>query len=573
MLNLTIRLRLIATMSFMGILLIIIGIMGIAGGQASNNVVKDIFTNQLPSTIAIGDSRAHTLRARVVIDRAVAHPELADVADIVKRAEKFADESEKAWKRYLALPSDSDEKKISDEVGIKRAAYLNDGFLPLLAAIKAGDKDAADNINMTKLPKLFSAYYDKTDELVAYQSKSTEGMFNASQDKFSTFRWTAILMIVVGIIAVSVSAFFLLGAIAGPLKKMLEHFDEISAGDLTKPVVATSRDEMGQLLSGLEKMRVSLVDTVAKVRHGSSSIATATDEIAKGNLDLSGRTEQQAASLEETASSMEQLTSTVKQNADNAKQANTLSITASEVATRGGAVVGDVVHTMNSIKDSSKKIVDIISVIDGIAFQTNILALNAAVEAARAGEQGRGFAVVASEVRNLAHRSASAAKEIKELIGDSVEKVEAGSKLVDDAGRTMHEIVNSIQSVADIMGEITAASAEQSAGLDQINTAVVKMDEATQQNAALVEEAAAAAGSTQDQAKRLLDAVSVFKIDERSQQFVASVTAVPPVRTAPAKPVGTRPASTSNVKAINRPKPVKAKESMAPAGQDDWEEF
>ncbi|MES2071133.1 MAG: methyl-accepting chemotaxis protein [Pseudomonadota bacterium] len=581
MLNLTIRLRLVATMAFMGMLLIVIGVMGILGGQASNNVVKDIFTNQLPSTIAIGDSRSHTLRARVVIDRAVMHPELPDVGDVVKRAEKFVGESEKAWKRYLELPADGDEKKLSDEVGAKRAAYLNEGFLPLLAAVKAGDKDAADTINMTKLPKLFSAYYDKSDELVAYQSKSTEALYTASQQKFASFRWIAILTIVGGLIAVSVSAFFLLRAIAQPLHKMMEHFDEISAGDLTKPVVATSRDEMGQLLLGLEKMRASLVETVSRVRHGSSSIATATDEIARGNLDLSSRTEQQAASLEETASSMEQLTSTVKQNADNARQANTLSITASEVATRGGTVVGNVVHTMNSIKDSSKKIVDIISVIDGIAFQTNILALNAAVEAARAGEQGRGFAVVASEVRNLAQRSASAAKEIKELIGDSVEKVDAGSKLVDDAGRTMNEIVHSIQSVADIMGEITAASAEQSAGLDQINIAVVKMDEATQQNAALVEQAAAAAGSTQDQARRLLDAVSVFKIDERSQQFVAAVTAVPQSRQPVRQPVAraalatpARSASPPNVKSIHRPKPAgEGKKTGAPAGQDEWEEF
>ncbi|WP_394777619.1 methyl-accepting chemotaxis protein [Undibacterium sp.] len=580
MLNLTIRLRLVATMAFMGILLVIIGTMGVVGGQASNNVVRDIFTNQLPSTIAIGDSRAHTLRARVVVDRAVMHPELPDAPDIVKRAEKFVGESDKAWKRYLELPADAEEKKISDEVSARRSAYMNDGFLPLLAAVKAGDKDAADTINMTKLPKLFAAYYDKTDELVAYQTKSTEALSVATQDKFATFRMVAILAIIGGLLAVSVSGFFLLRAIAHPLRKMMEHFDEISAGDLTRQVVPVSRDEMGKLMLSLETMRASLVETVSKVRHGSSSIATATDEIARGNMDLSGRTEQQAASLEETASSMEELTSTVKQNADNAKQANTLSITASEVATRGGAMVGNVVDTMNSIKDSSKKIVDIISVIDGIAFQTNILALNAAVEAARAGEQGRGFAVVASEVRNLAQRSATAAKEIKELIGDSVEKVEAGSRLVNDTGRTMHEIVNSIQSVADIMGEITAASAEQSAGLDQINTAVVRMDEATQQNAALVEQAAAAAGSTQDQAKRLLDAVSVFKIDERSQQFVAGVTAVAatPVHKPATRParVPVRPAAkptVSNVRSIKEAKSTPAREAMAPAGQDDWEEF
>jgi methyl-accepting chemotaxis protein len=343
---------------------------------------------------------------------------------------------------------------------------------------------------------------------------------------------------------------------------------------------------MGQLLAGLEKMRLSLVETVARVRRGSSSIASATDEIARGNLNLSSRTEEQAASLQETASSMEQLTSTVKQNADNARQANTLSITASAVASRGGAVVGDVVQTMESIMESSRKIVDIIAVIDGIAFQTNILALNAAVEAARAGEQGRGFAVVASEVRNLAQRAAGAAKEIKALIHDSVEKVEAGSKLVNDAGSTMEEIVRSIQSVADIMGEITAASAEQSAGIDQINTAVGKMDRVTQENAALVEEAAAAAGSTQDQAHQLMQAVSVFKIDERTAQVAneAQYAAQPAravIQKAATKATASvrKPAQPARLKSISA-QPARASAPAAKTAaqaqavaEEGWEEF
>jgi methyl-accepting chemotaxis protein len=266
------------------------------------------------------------------------------------------------------------------------------------------------------------------------------------------------------------------------------------------------------LLQALKDMNESLVRIVGEVRAGTDTIGTASGQIATGNLDLSSRTEAQAGSLEQTAGSMEELTSTVKQNADNARQANQLVVSASDVAVKGGAVVGQVVHTMGSIKESSRKIVDIIGVIDGIAFQTNILALNAAVEAARAGEQGRGFAVVATEVRNLAQRSAAAAKEIKALIGDSVEKVDAGSKLVDDAGATMNEIVTSVKRVADIMSEITAASQEQSTGIEQVNQAIAQMDEATQQNAALVEEAAAAAMSMQDQAGNLSMVVSVFKL-------------------------------------------------------------
>jgi methyl-accepting chemotaxis protein len=290
----------------------------------------------------------------------------------------------------------------------------------------------------------------------------------------------------------------------------------VAGGDLTAHIVVQSQDETGQLMQALKDMNVSLQNLVGQVRSGTDTIATASSQIAAGNQDLSSRTEEQASSLEETASSMEELTSTVKQNADNARQANTMAQTSSSIATEGGKVVSEVVGTMASINESSRKIVDIIAVIDGIAFQTNILALNAAVEAARAGEQGRGFAVVATEVRNLAQRSAAAAKDIKVLIGDSVEKVEAGSKLVDQAGRTMDDIVASITRVTDIMSEITAASSEQSAGIEQVNQAIAQMDQVTQQNAALVEEAAAAAESMQEQAASLSEVVSIFKLDTAS---------------------------------------------------------
>ncbi|MGJ7493405.1 methyl-accepting chemotaxis protein [Variovorax sp. ZT4R33] len=301
----------------------------------------------------------------------------------------------------------------------------------------------------------------------------------------------------------------------GPLTVLSAHVQRIGDGDLSQPLASPRRDEIGAITRAVEAMRDALVRVVSEVRQGTDTIATASSQIASGNQNLSSRTEEQASSLEQTAASMEELTSTVKQNADNARQANQLAASASEVAMRGGSVVAQVVDTMSAINASSKKIVDIIGVIDGIAFQTNILALNAAVEAARAGEQGRGFAVVASEVRSLAQRSAAAAKEIKVLIDDSVGKVGAGSQQVAEAGKTMEEIVASVKRVTDIMGEISSASQEQTSGIEQINQAITQMDQVTQQNAALVEEAAAAAASLQEQAGQLVQAVGVFRVDAR----------------------------------------------------------
>jgi methyl-accepting chemotaxis protein len=343
----------------------------------------------------------------------------------------------------------------------------------------------------------------------------------------------------------------------------------IAAGDLSRTVV-TRPGDTGSLLAAMETMRASLVQIVSEVRSGTDTIATAAAEISSGNLDLSSRTEQQASSLEETASSMEELTSTVRQNADNARQANVLAASASEVALQGGAVVAEVVSTMASINESSTRIVDIIGVIDGIAFQTNILALNAAVEAARAGEQGRGFAVVATEVRNLAQRSASAAKEIKELIDDSVGKVEAGGKLVDKAGHTMTEIVASITRVTDIMGEIASASHEQTMGIEQINSAITQMDEVTQQNAALVEEAAAAAGSLQDQSGVLAQLVGTFKLDQAKPRAAAAPAApAAPVR-APAAAAQKKPAAPAPRLATPA---AQAPKQPARMDADQWETF
>ncbi|HZV64124.1 MAG TPA: methyl-accepting chemotaxis protein, partial [Telluria sp.] len=346
-----------------------------------------------------------------------------------------------------------------------------------------------------------------------YQHKEID---NAGAEIENEAKRSTILLATLGGVALLLGAVFariLTRSITVPLQQAVRVAETVAAGDLKTHIEVEGRDETAQLLQALKDMNASLSGIVGEVRGGTDAISTASSEIAAGNLDLSARTEEQASSLEQTAASMEELTSTVKQNADNARQANQMAVSAASVAVKGGSVVKQVVDTMAAINGSSAKIVDIIGVIDGIAFQTNILALNAAVEAARAGEQGRGFAVVASEVRNLAQRSAAAAKEIKTLIGDSVTKVAEGSKQVAQAGATMDEIVGSVKRVTDIMAEIMAASIEQTSGIEQINQAIAQMDQVTQQNAALVEEAAAAAASLQEQAGGLSAAVSIFKLE------------------------------------------------------------
>ncbi|WP_409027790.1 methyl-accepting chemotaxis protein [Janthinobacterium sp. SUN098] len=358
-------------------------------------------------------------------------------------------------------------------------------------------------------------------------------------------------------------------SISRPIAEAVQVAQRVAAGDLSVSIDARGNDETGQLLRALKEMNDNLQGIVARVRHGTDAIAHGSREIASGNMDLSSRTEQQASSLEETASSMEELTSTVKQNGENARQANQMAQSASSVASKGGQVVAEVITTMDSINASSKKIVDIISVIDGIAFQTNILALNAAVEAARAGEQGRGFAVVATEVRNLAHRSASAAKEIKILIDDSVHQVSLGSTLVNQAGSTMEEIVNSVRRVTDIMAEITSASNEQEAGIEQINQAITEMDAVTQQNAALVEEAAAASEALQDQAGILAEAVSVFKLDGTQALAPVAPASRPEPKPAP------RPAAATAAQPRLVANAPASRKSAAPAmvAEGEWEQY
>jgi methyl-accepting chemotaxis protein len=422
------------------------------------------------------------------------------------------------------------------------------------------------------------------EALAALEEKQTASAAAQAEGEYKTARTMmlgfALFAVVVGLAAAIVITRKLIKQLGGEPDYTARIASSIAHGDLSISIDTTNADK-GSLLMEVREMRNSLKDIVGQVRHGTETIGTASREIAAGNIDLSSRTEMQASSLEKTASAMEELTSTVKQNADNAREANLLAATASDVARKGGEVVAQVVDTMGSINTSANKIVDIIGVIDGIAFQTNILALNAAVEAARAGEQGRGFAVVAAEVRNLAQRSAAAAKEIKTLIGDSVEKVERGSKLVGQAGVTMDEVVASVKRVTDIMSEISNASQEQSAGIEQVNLSIIEMDRMTQQNAALVEQAAAAAQSLQDQAGELAHVVSIFKLVEgevahvvqRSamEQAPAASAAMAP-RKAPVRPAAKaalkRPAAAAPAAA--QPKPKKIANSNS---NDEWEEF
>ncbi|MPQ56918.1 methyl-accepting chemotaxis protein [Duganella sp. FT27W] len=490
-------------------------------------------------------------------------------ADVIAASSKRGAELMGKVKELVA----SDEERVMfDKIVVLRTNYQN-----LKTAVgnarKAGDDAAAEKIFTGEFTPAAKAYSVAVEGLLAHQRKAiddTAHAIDAANDRANQLLLVlTVLMVTIG----SLAAWIISRSITVPLKSAVDIAAKVADGDLTTRFdTQVQRSEIGALMTALKGMNDSLVNVVSQVQTGTRTIASASHEIAAGNMDLSQRTEEQASSLEETASSMEELTSTVRQNADNARQANQLARTASEVAEKGGAIVGQVVDTMGTINDSSRKIYDIISVIDGIAFQTNILALNAAVEAARAGEQGRGFAVVASEVRNLAQRSAGAAKEIKELIGNSVDQVDIGSKLVKEAGATMDDVVASVRRVTDIMGEITSASSEQSIGIDQVNTAITQMDQVTQQNAALVEEAAAAAASMQDQAERLAEVASSFRLEAGAVATPVGATAaarklaaVKPVaarRPAPALKPATKPALTS---VPRKPATV--------GGDKDWEEF
>ena len=487
------------------------------------------------ATAVIKISSINSSIEQIVNDRYVKVRLAFDVRDGVNDQIKFlrgividTKNPEQNKKRYLQLDDTIKQTNLamdkiaaiqSTPTGKQKIKALQDasdvfeaGKEELIRLAQAGDVEGATEYVLRKLTTSQNAYLG----LATAFADSQDAQLQAEGKKAVADGQTAIeLTLVFSLIAVllaMIMGYFLTRSIIRPLGTAVQVAESVAAGDLTTQIRVTSSDETGQLMQGLKNMNENLLRIVTEVRSGTQAISSASSQIAAGNLDLSSRTEEQASSLEETASAMEQITATVKQNAENARQANQLAAQASRVAVEGGEVVGQVVSTMEGINVSSRKIVDIISVIDGIAFQTNILALNAAVEAARAGEQGRGFAVVASEVRNLAQRSASAAKEIKVLIDDSVSKVDNGTQLVAKAGATMAEVVSSVKNVTDIVGEISIASHEQSTGIEEINKAITQMDEVTQQNAALVQEASSAAYSLNEQAERLAESISIFKV-------------------------------------------------------------
>jgi len=507
--------RLAAGLGVSIVFMVGISVIGIGNLGKLNNNTKDLAADKVPKVILAYETIGGVNDIARAMRNAMLSKDPAVIKAEIERVDKRKVENAARLDKLGALIADDDDPQ--SHAKLQAVLDAREKYMVVQAAFVGmsgdiGKHDEAVTYLLSTVRKEQNAYLNALTELVKYQNAAIEDASVVAEQSYSSSRNTMILLT---LLAAGLAAWVLLWitrSITRPLNRAVGMAQAVAGGDLTMCIECDSTDETGQLLRALIDMNDSLARTVGQVRSGTDTIATASNQIASGNLDLSSRTEQQASSLEETASSMEELTSTVTQNAENARQATKLVVSASEYATKGGKVVGQVVTTMGAIKESSSKIVDIISVIDGIAFQTNILALNAAVEAARAGEQGRGFAVVASEVRNLAQRSASAAKEIKELIGRSVETVDAGAMLVDEAGATMEGIVKAVKQVADIMTAISAASSEQSTGIEQVNQAIVSIDDVTQQNAALVEEAAAAAQSMRDQADLLAQAVSVFKL-------------------------------------------------------------
>ncbi len=523
-----------------------------------------------------------------------------DNARIVRNIVLIADEKGKASNKVLYDKNNAAAEEILEtlqksvhnptaieliaDTRAKRAAY-SDYSKEVIQLGLAGKTDEATTVLYGDGYKTQAAFFAALRKLVDHEKQLVRESTEASHASYLSARAVIIGLGVLACALAAVIAFTITRSLTrelgGEPSTAASLATAVAQGDL-RARIATRDGDNASLMAQLKAMQESLVRVVSTVRQGADGVATASAQIAQGNSDLSGRTEQQASALQETAASMEQLSSTVRQNADNARQANQLAMSASTVAVQGGEVVSRVVDTMKGINDSSKKIADIISVIDGIAFQTNILALNAAVEAARAGEQGRGFAVVASEVRSLAGRSAEAAKEIKKLIIDSVERVEQGTALVDQAGITMTEVVGSIRRVTDIVGEISAASHEQASGVAQIGDAVTQMDQATQQNAALVEEMAASAASLESQARELVQAVAVFNLSQEGGAVAAPPRAVAPTpraapvrQIAPARATADKPAKSVKVAAPARPRGavVALVPAAAAAGGGDWESF
>ncbi|CAM8667877.1 Tar Methyl-accepting chemotaxis protein [Comamonadaceae bacterium] len=507
--------RLIFLVTILSLMLLAGAAMGLYGITSSNQAIKTVYEDRTVPLGQLAELSRTSTRNALLIASSLADPRPEKVTRNLMEIEANTLSGNQQWTAYLATYLTEEEKVLAKNFGDIRETFQQKGIDAAVAALKANDFTEAQMLGATIIEPMSEKVKDALTPLLKLQLDVSKAEYEQAVQRYVLIRNLAVVSLGLSLPLVVIFAFFLIRNLSRSLRGAVEFASAVSSGDLTAKIQPDGRDEVASLVEALNSMRDSLEAVVTKVRAGSENIASASSEIAQGNQDLSSRTESQASALEQTAASMEQLGSQVKHNADNAQQANSLAANASEVAVRGGEVVGKVVTTMKEINESSQRISDIIGVIDGIAFQTNILALNAAVEAARAGEQGRGFAVVAAEVRSLAGRSAEAAKEIKSLINASVERVEMGSTLVDQAGNTMVEVVSSIRRVTEIMSEISSASGEQSLGVAQVGEAVTQMDQATQQNAALVEETAGAAEGLRSQAQQLVHTVSVFKLSER----------------------------------------------------------
>jgi methyl-accepting chemotaxis protein-1 (serine sensor receptor) len=518
--HLKVSTRMLLLIGMLSALLLCIGGLGLFGMSQSDAALKSVYHDRTVPAAQLGEVRALQLTNRLNLTIALVTPTPAKIAEMTGEIEANIAKVGTLWDAFAESTTTIDAEKIAKAFVEDRKAYLREGLMPALAALHANDLTEARRVLVERIRPLSRSMEGHIDALSRIQIDEARKAYDASAARSATIRTVAVAAITGGLLFAGVFGFTLVRSITrqlgGEPGEAAALAQGVAAGDLSVPIRIRHGDTTS-LMVQLKTMQESLVGVVGNVRQNSESVATASAQIAQGNSDLSSRTEQQASALEETAASMEQLSATVKQNADNAHQARQLALGASAVAVRGGEEVGQVVATMKDINTSSNRIADIISVIDGIAFQTNILALNAAVEAARAGEQGRGFAVVASEVRSLAGRSAEAAREIKSLITASVERVEQGTALVDRAGHTMTEVVASIQRVTDIVGQISSASAEQSAGVAQVGEAIGQLDQATQQNAALVEQSAAAAESLRQQARQLVEAVAAFQLRDAGQ--------------------------------------------------------
>ena len=575
--NLKLANKLLVSFAVLLLLSASVGLFALLQLDRVNQTATDLTRQALPAARTLQDIKYQLQRHRAQLTQHLLAATPDEAAGYEKSMPVLWETVTKQHAAYAAFAKTPKEQQLLAEIATDLSSYAKHSAQILQMSRDLQSEQAAHQLRGDSL-KVTLAIQSKLDELDDINAARTEAFNQAGDDLFDSAQLWISALLVGSVVLGFALALGIARAVARPLQHAVKLAQEVAAGNLGSRIEVHSRDETGQLLQALQEMNSSLQQIVGQVRQGTDSIATASSQIAMGNQDLSARTEQQASSLEETAASMEELTSTVKQNAANAQQANELASAASQVAVRGGAAVSQVVQTMSDINASSRKIVDIIGVIDSIAFQTNILALNAAVEAARAGDQGRGFAVVASEVRTLAQRSAAAAKEIKQLIDASVIKVEEGNGQVDQAGKTMDEIVSSVRRVTDIMGEITAASHEQTAGIEQINQAVTQMDQMTQQNAALVEEAAAATSALQGQATALSKVVSVFDLGQ-GQVTLAPVVEAPPklapaprAVNAPPRPAAAPAAAAPRVASAPAPAPKPAA-PKAISNESDWESF